>query len=85
MELSSCLFSFAHAGPAFNKWTGLRVTLSPFLFGRPTCVYQYLCPKKVAPRVKTGNASCLLFEEAADLIFISVQSFSGFIAHPTGD
>ena len=32
-----------------GKWTGMRVTLSLFRFGRPTCFYQHLCPKKWNP------------------------------------
>jgi hypothetical protein len=32
-----------------GKWTGMRVTLSLFRFGRPTCVYQHLCPRNWNP------------------------------------
>ena len=38
-EASASLLGYA-------LWTGMRVTLSLFRFGRPTCVYQHLCPEK---------------------------------------
>src|ERR1017187_2646000 len=36
-----------------EKWTGMRVARPLFRFGRPTCVYQHLCPKKWNPMLES--------------------------------
>src|SRR5215475_10525084 len=45
----------------FQKWTDMRVARPLFRFGRPACVSQHLCPKKMARRRAEhvcSNPSC---------------------------